>query len=536
MTARSRTAAAVALLLGTVATGAAASDTIPFVSDATWDVYDGDPASPPVTLLGKATPVCLNASAPNPCPAGATVYGASNAAGWLADLGPIPGAQWVWAPGVAGTTAPAELAQFFFARTFDIPGPPIGCTLSIAADDLAEVLVNGVSAGVVGSITDSIAAAQTRNMLTTIDIGKFLVEGMNTIVVRGRNGPPGFVGCEPGPCTYSQDPAGVVFGGTLAFGVPNHPPDCDGAFASPGYLWPPSHTLATVVVRGVTDPDGDAVHVTITGIAQDEPVNDNVDGDACPDASGVGTSTAAVRVERDGGGDGRVYHITFVADDGVGGQCTGQVEVCVPHDRGNGSACIDGGPRFDSTGPCDGCSVPGSCNACPRPWSCSDGDPCTIDVCTAGGCVHEPATGLWGCHCFIDDHQWRPPVCGGQPMPQGLDARLGLARQLVDSAGHQPRGGKLVKKAVKQLRKATELVIAARRKHELHADCAVAITVRIRTARKAASDWLRSSRARSRSGSISSSDDQGGGRGRKPDNGDEHPAKGNGSKHDDEGD
>lgn len=137
---------------------------------------------------------------------------------------------------------------------------------------------------------------------------------------------------------------------------PNLPPDCSAAAANPGELWPPNHKFATVSVGGVTDPDGDAVTITITSVFQDEPINGLGDGDTCPDATGVGGATASLRVERAGTpkvpGDGRVYHVSFTADDGNGGQCTGAVTVCVPHDQRPGHVCVDQGPLVNSTGPC----------------------------------------------------------------------------------------------------------------------------------------------------------------------------------------
>lgn len=62
----------------------------------------------------------------------------------------------------------------------------------------------------------------------------------------------------------------------------------------------------------------------------------------------MGTSTADVRAERSGTGDGRVYRIMFSADDGKGGSCTGEVLVTVPHDQ-SGAAAVDQGALFDST-------------------------------------------------------------------------------------------------------------------------------------------------------------------------------------------
>jgi cysteine-rich repeat protein len=135
--------------------------------------------------------------------------------------------------------------------------------------------------------------------------------------------------------------------------IENEPPNCSGAVAMPNELWPPNHKFREISVDGVTDPDGDPIAITIIGISQDEPLNGLGDGNTCPDASGVGASTASVRAERSGTrkvpGDGRVYHIAFSADDGQGGQCTGTVTVCVPHDQRLGGDCVDQGPMYDST-------------------------------------------------------------------------------------------------------------------------------------------------------------------------------------------
>src|SRR5207302_1285920 len=69
--------------------------------------------------------------------------------------------------------------------------------------------------------------------------------------------------------------------------VENLPPDCSGAVPSVAELWPPTHKLTRVTVGGVTDPDGDAVLVRITAVAQNEPLGGAGDGISCPDAVGV---------------------------------------------------------------------------------------------------------------------------------------------------------------------------------------------------------------------------------------------------------
>lgn len=129
----------------------------------------------------------------------------------------------------------------------------------------------------------------------------------------------------------------------------NTAPDCSAAAASPATIWPPNHNLVGVNIVGVTDPDGDPVTITPNSVFQDEAVLGGSSGNTSPDAT---LSPLTVRAERNGNpktpGDGRVYHIGFTANDGKGGSCTGTATVCVPHDQGQGNACIDGGALFDS--------------------------------------------------------------------------------------------------------------------------------------------------------------------------------------------
>lgn len=135
--------------------------------------------------------------------------------------------------------------------------------------------------------------------------------------------------------------------------VINQDPNCSDAVPSIAELWAPEHKWVDIEILGVTDPDGDQVSITITGITQDEPVAGEGSGKTCPDGDGVGTSVAHIRAERSGLGNGRVYEISFEADDGRGGVCSGTVNVCAPHDQGQGQGyeCIDDGQLYDSTAP-----------------------------------------------------------------------------------------------------------------------------------------------------------------------------------------
>jgi predicted extracellular nuclease len=126
----------------------------------------------------------------------------------------------------------------------------------------------------------------------------------------------------------------------------NAAPVCVDAVASSTTLWSPNHKYNDIDVLGVTDADGDDVAITITGISQDEAVDAPGSGNTAPDSQGVGTSTAQVRAERVGGGNGRVYHITYTASDGSA-SCSGEVTVGVaPSKKG---VAVDDGALFDST-------------------------------------------------------------------------------------------------------------------------------------------------------------------------------------------
>jgi uncharacterized repeat protein (TIGR01451 family) len=125
----------------------------------------------------------------------------------------------------------------------------------------------------------------------------------------------------------------------------NHNPVCTALTAGP-QLWPPNHKLHTVTVSGATDPDGNPLTTTITGVTQDEPLNGLGDGDTSPDAfPGPPSNQALIRAERSGLGDGRVYVLHVSVSDGLGGECTGTAAVSVPHDQ-SGRPVVDSGQAY----------------------------------------------------------------------------------------------------------------------------------------------------------------------------------------------
>lgn len=192
---------------------------IEFGSNATWDAAIADQNAGATIPFGKAQTVCLTQQAPVSCPQGATLYDYAGA-GWFADLTSIPSAQWVWAPGVISTTSPADSQEYYFFKVIHVPEPPTQGSISIAADDFAEIRVNGAVAGTVGSTTDYTVALQAQNALATFDITKYLVSGDNLISIRAKNGPREFANGCTNSCSYTQNPAGLVFGGFILYDAP----------------------------------------------------------------------------------------------------------------------------------------------------------------------------------------------------------------------------------------------------------------------------------------------------------------------------
>jgi hypothetical protein len=152
-------------------------------------------------------------------------------------------------------------------------------------------------------------------------------------------------------CTVTMDAAKSVtatFTGPVA--PPNSPPNCSGVKATPKRLWPPNHKMRLVTLSGATDPDGDPVTLTITGVTQDEPIRRQGRGDRAPDAKRVAghPNRVKLRAERKGTGNGRVYRIAFTVSDGREGTCTGVARVQVRLSRYR--PAVDSGRSFNSFG------------------------------------------------------------------------------------------------------------------------------------------------------------------------------------------
>jgi hypothetical protein len=250
------------------------------------------------------------------------------------------------------------------------------------------------------------------------------------------------IGCVEAPCGSTSTTVQQI----------NQAPVCDDAFADPDDLFPPNHKLVPVRVRGVIDPDGDPIAIEILSIHQDEPREQGKRARVCPDGDGVESSTAHLRAERRRKGDGRTYHVRYVARDGRGKSCDGTVTACVPHNEGGGGECGDQGPLVDSTEDlCDG-----DCR-----------DTCDVEVRVA--------------------HIVR--LCDDGPLPKFVQARVDQAHLLVaKGAGLVSRGKskRMISASIRMLQKTARAVFKAEREGTVTPDCSTLLIERLQDAKAAA--------------------------------------------------
>jgi hypothetical protein len=208
-------------------------------------------------------------------------------------------------------------------------------------------------------------------------------------------------------------------------------PNCSAAVAAPATLSPANHKFVAVSIDGlIAGSQGNVPLVDITEVTQDEPVG------PCPDAAGIGTDTVTLRASRLQGGDGRVYHVSFSAEDSAGGVCTGTVLVCVP--RNSRTPCVDEGPLYDSTA-----------------MTC--GLPC------ASACGIEHQIGL---------------LCPNEHVPLPISHGVARAQTLLQRAAHDSgdaREEAHIAAAVRALKQSARAASRARRRKTISDACAASI-------------------------------------------------------------
>lgn len=124
-------------------------------------------------------------------------------------------------------------------------------------------------------------------------------------------------------------------------------------------MWPPNHKYETFqvtdFVTSVTDSCGTSLgvgDVVISKVTSDELENSGGDGSTLNDiVIAADCRSVQLRAERVGGGNGRVYTITFTVVDGSGNSATATAQVTVRKSQGSGPA-INDGPAYTVLGSC----------------------------------------------------------------------------------------------------------------------------------------------------------------------------------------
>jgi hypothetical protein len=101
-------------------------------------------------------------------------------------------------------------------------------------------------------------------------------------------------------------------------------------------LWPPNHQMQSVTLDDcftATDRCDADLDAHFTWATSDEPANGRGDGHHEPDIVIDDCSTVALRAERSGGEDGRVYELGYNVMDDAGNVTRGVCRVVVPHDQ-----------------------------------------------------------------------------------------------------------------------------------------------------------------------------------------------------------
>ncbi len=124
-------------------------------------------------------------------------------------------------------------------------------------------------------------------------------------------------------------------------------------------MWPPNHKYKTFTVTNFVtgasdgcDSGVDLSDVRISKVTSDEAENSGGDGNTLNDiVIAADCKSVQLRSERDGGGNGRVYTITFRVRDAAGNTTTKTAKVTVPKNQ-NGSAAVDNGPVYTVNAGC----------------------------------------------------------------------------------------------------------------------------------------------------------------------------------------
>jgi hypothetical protein len=102
----------------------------------------------------------------------------------------------------------------------------------------------------------------------------------------------------------------------------------------PDIMWPPNHKYVevetVVTVHDAVDP---SPTLTLVSVTSNEPDNGKGDGNSVNDIEILGDTMFRLRAERSGKGQGRIYTITYGAEDASGNYAEASVTITVPHNQ-----------------------------------------------------------------------------------------------------------------------------------------------------------------------------------------------------------
>lgn len=129
-------------------------------------------------------------------------------------------------------------------------------------------------------------------------------------------------------------------------------------------LWPPNHKLHTIDVNDCVTADDDCdgpLRGEFIWASSDEPTDELGDGRHTPDiVMADNCQQIAVRAERQGTQDGRVYTLGVRVVDSNGNDAEALCHVMVDHDQGEGHSSVDSGEAYRVT--FDGTDNTPTCN------------------------------------------------------------------------------------------------------------------------------------------------------------------------------
>lgn len=116
-------------------------------------------------------------------------------------------------------------------------------------------------------------------------------------------------------------------------------------------MWPPNHKYQTFTVTNFVTGASDSCNTSlgVSNVVIEKVTSDETTSDGMIIAADC--KSVQLRSERDGGGDGRVYIITFKVRDAAGNIGRATARVVVPHDQGGGAA-VDSGVHSTVNGSC----------------------------------------------------------------------------------------------------------------------------------------------------------------------------------------